>query len=245
MNDLNLKDEVKARFKPFLDEILGSYGEKIHSLHITGSALTEDFNPKTSDINSVLVFKKMDLKFLEVLAPLGKKYGKKRISAPLIMTPEYVENSLDVFPIEFLNIKILHQTVFGEDIFKDLEIKRSDLRNQCERELKIKLIGLRQGYISSSGNRKILTEGFVNSFAGYIPLFRGIIVLFGKEAMEKNEDVLTTLQEVTGVGTGVFKTILKQKKERIKLSMEQLNVIFEDYYKAIEKLGDITDEISE
>jgi hypothetical protein len=63
--------------------------------------------------------------------------------------------------------------------------------------------------------------------------------------MEKNEDVLTTLQEVTGVGTGVFKTILKQKKERIKLSIEQLNVIFEDYYKAIEKLGDITDEISE
>jgi len=27
--------------------------------------------------------------------------------------------------------------------------------------------------------------------------------------------------------------------------MEQLNVIFENYYKAIEKLGDITDEISE
>ncbi len=245
MNDLNLNDEVKARFKPFLDEILSSCKENIHSVHITGSALTEDFNPKISDINSILVFKKMDLKFLEVLAPLGKRYGKKRVAAPLIMTPEYVENSLDVFPIEFLNIKILHQTVFGEDIFKNLEIKISDLRSQCERELKVKLIGLRQGYISSLGNRKVLTEGFVNSFAGYIPLFRGIVVLLGREAPEKNEDVLSTLQETTGVDTSVFKTILKQKKEREKLSMDQLNSIFEDYYKAIDKLGDITDEISE
>jgi len=148
MNDLNIKDEALTKFKPFLDIVLDKYKDKIHSIHITGSALTDDFSSGASDINSIIVLNKMDLKFLEDFAPLGKKFGKKQISSPLIMTPDYITSSLDVFPVEFLTIKLLHKTVFGEDIFNDLEINSSDLRYQCERELKVKLIGLRQGYLS-------------------------------------------------------------------------------------------------
>jgi len=243
MNDLNIKDEALTKFKPFLDVVLDKYKDKIHSIHITGSALTDDFNSSTSDINSIIVLNKMDLKFLEDFAPLGKKFGKKQVSSPLIMTPEYISSSLDVFPIEFLTIKLLHKTVFGEDIFIDLEINKSDLRHQCERELKVRLIGLRQGYLSSSGNRKFLADGFISSFSGYIPLFRGIIVLLGTTPPEENEEVLTTLQDASGVNLDVFKTVLKSKKDKTKLSIEILNSIFEDYYKAIEKLGNITDEI--
>ncbi|MDY6844179.1 MAG: hypothetical protein SVW57_08845 [Thermodesulfobacteriota bacterium] len=243
MIELDLRNEVNEKIKPFFDEILSNYTDNVHSLYVTGSALTKDFDPKVSDINSVIVLKKMDLKFLELIAPLGKKYGKKRVSAPLIMTPEYIINSLDVFPIEFLNIQILHKTVYGEDSFQDIEIRRDDLRHQCERELKVKLIGLRQGYIASSGDRRILTDGFVNSFSGYIPLFRGIILLLGKEPPKEISDVLNALEEATGVNTRVFHEVLREKKERIKLSIEKLNTIFEDYYKSIETLGHIVDEI--
>ena len=87
MIDPNLSSAVEKRFKPFQKEILSSYQDKIHSITITGSALTDDFDPNKSDVNSVFVLTKMDLKFLELMAPLGKKYGKKRIAAPLIMTP--------------------------------------------------------------------------------------------------------------------------------------------------------------
>ena len=243
MLDLNLTDEVANKFKPFLNEVLSNYEEKIESIHVVGSALTKDFDSKASDINSVIVLKKMDLKFLSFLAPLGNKYGKKGISAPLIMTPEYIKNSLDVFPIEFLNIKQIHQTVFGEDVFKELNIERNDLRQQCERELKVKLIGLRQGYISATGDRKIITENFVKSITGYIPLFRGIVVLCGQAPPLLNEEILTALEEATGVNTDVFKAVLKEKKDRAKLSMETLNTLFEDYYAATEKLGGIIDGI--
>ena len=243
MNDLNIKNEVASKFKPFLDIVLNKYKDKIHSIHITGSALTEDFNPNSSDINSVLVLKEMNLKFLEDFAPLGKKFGKKQVASPLIMTPGYIYRSLDVFPVDFLTINILHQTVFGEDIFIDLEIKKADLRYHCERELKVKLIEIRQGYLSSVGNRKFLADGFIKSFSGYIPIFRGIIVLIGKTPPKANEEVLTTLQDVSGVNLDAFKTVLKSKKNKTKLSIEIINSIFENYYKAIEQLGNITDEI--
>jgi len=242
MKDLNIKDEALTKFKPFLDVVLDKYKDKINSIHITGSALTDDFNSSTSDINSIIVLNKMDLNFLEDFAPLGKKFGKKQVSSPLIMTPDYILSSLDVFPVEFLTIKMLHKTVFGDDIFNDLEINNSDLRYQCERELKVKLIEIRQGYLSSLGNRNFLANGFISSFSGYIPLFRGIIVLLGKAPSRKNEEVLTTLQNVSDVNLDVFKTVLKAKKDKTKLSIEILNSIFKEYYKAIEKLGNITDE---
>jgi hypothetical protein len=245
MNDLGLKNDILACYKPFLEAVLDRYRDIIHSIHIVGSALTPDYDPKTSDINSVIVLDKMDLKFLEGLAPLGKKFGKKGIAAPLIMTPEYIRNSLDVFPIEFSNIKLLHHTVLGEDIFRDVVIEKSDLRNQCERELKVKLISLRQSYISAAGDTKILNRGFIESIVGYIPLFKAIIVLLGKQAPQKNDEVIDVLEVATGVQMDAFKKVLIQKKRKAKLSIDQLNLVFEDYYKTIEKLGEIADALED
>jgi len=246
MAELNLDrlhPTAVERIKPFFEEILGRYVEGIHSINVTGTAITEDYDPRHSDVNSIIILKEMDLKFLEVLAPLGKKYGKQKVSAPLIMTPGYIERSVDVFPIEFLNFKLIHWTAFGEDIFEALKINLNDLRHQCERELKSKLIWLRQGYISSQGDRKILTEGFANSISGYIPLFRGIIMLFGKETPIRQAEVINALSEATDVNTDVFKRVYRIKRERIKPSMEELNTIFEDYYHAIEKLSRMVDEL--
>jgi len=248
MPDLNLekiKPVARERIKPFLEEILSKYMEKIHSIYVTGTAVTDNFEPKTSDVNSIFVLKEMDLKFLELIAPMGKKYGKTKVAAPLIMTPEYIKTSLDVFPVEFLNFRLIHATVIGEDILENIEISRMDLRHQCERELKSKLIWLRQGYLSSLGNSKTLTESFVNSITGYIPLFRGIIVLLGKKPPVSHGDVLSELAEASGVNTYVFAKVLKEKREKIKLSIEELNTIFEDYYAATEKLGNLVDEIKD
>ena len=245
MTKPTLNPAAAERFKPFQEDILKQHNKMLHSITITGSALTDDFDSETSDVNSVFVLHTMDLEFLEFLAPLGKTYGKKKIASPLIMTPEYIQNSLDVFPMEFLNIKLLHRTTSGDDLFQDLLIDRSDLRLQCERELKVRLIGLRQGYLSSSGNVKILTDLFVSTIAGYVPLFRGIIRLLGKEPPLNNQDVLTVLSEISGVDTQVFRTVLKQKRQKTKLMIKQLTAIFKDCYVAMEKLGDITDGIKD
>lgn len=237
----NLDDKTMNLFKLFLDEVLAEYRHPLHSVFITGSLLTADFDPKRSDINSVFVLKQMDLQFLTVLAPLGKKYGKKKIAAPLIMTPDYIKRSLDVFPIEFLNMKLLHHTVLGEDILRDIEIKRTDLRYQCEREIKIKLMGLRQAYIRSAGDRKVLSENIIASIPAYIPLFRAIIFLLGKEPPINNNEVLAALHEMSKIDIGAFQAVLRHKKESSSLSLLELNTLFRDYYNATEKLGDIID----
>ncbi|MEW6599902.1 MAG: hypothetical protein AB1499_02940 [Nitrospirota bacterium] len=248
MPDLDLHSLQPAAakiIKPFLDEILAKYLDRVHSIYVTGTAVTDDFDEKVSDVNSIFVLKEMDVKFLEIIAPLGRKYGKHRVAAPLIMTPEYIDSSSDVFPIEFLNFRHIHSTVYGEDLFRDIGISRADLRHQCERDLKTKLIWLRQGYLSSMGDSKTLTEGFAKSITGYVPLFRALIVLFGKEPPIKQADVIRALSGAMNINTDVFAKVLKEKHKRGKLSIEELNTMFEDYYTATEKLGKMVDEIKE
>ena len=155
------------------------------------------------------------------------------------MTPDYIQQSLDVFPIEFLEIKLLHHTCIGEDVFKDIQINPSDLRRQCERESKIRLIGLRQDYVLSAGNRKKLAEAFINAFSGYIPLFRGIITLHGQEPPIENKRALSLLEEISGIDIHPFHEIWKLKQDRSKPILQQLNTLFEDCYEIIRKLGDI------
>ena len=141
---------------------------------------------------------------LAFLAPLGRKYGRKRVAAPLVMTPEYITGSLDAFPVEFLDFKLIHKTVYGEDLFTELVIDKPHLRLQCERELKTKLIGLRQGYISSLGKKELLTTVLVRSFTGSMALFRAILSLLDKEPPVARIEVIAMLASAARIDGIIF-----------------------------------------
>lgn len=245
MKEINLEGLntiVSDRIKPFIEDILKEYAKSIHSIHIVGSAVTPDFKEKTSDINSVIILSGMNLNFVEFLAPLGKKYGKHRISAPLIMTPEYIQDSLDVFPIEFHDFRLIHKTIWGEDILKGLLIKKENLRLQCEREIKARLIGLIQGYISSAGDKELITTSLIKSFTGCIPLFRAIIFLLDKEPPVKRSDVIRIFQELAA-DSSIYEKLILLRNKQIKPSKTELNHIFEHYYNSLKKIGKIIDEL--
>jgi hypothetical protein len=91
----------------------------------------------------------------------------------------------------------------------------------------------------------MLTERFAKSITGYIPLFRALIVLFGKEPPAKQAVVITALSETLNINTDVFAKVLREKRDRIKPSVEELNTIFDDYYAATERLGKMVDDIKE
>jgi predicted nucleotidyltransferase len=246
MEKVNLSSLVPAvadKLAPMVADILGEHARNVHSILVVGSAVRPDYNETYSDINSVVVLHEMSLKFIAFLAPLGKKYGKKRIAAPLIMTPEYIGKSLDVFPVEFLNYKLAHKTVYGPDLLSDLQIHKSHLRLQCERDIKIKLIGLRQGYLSSLGKKEALTETLVRSLAGTMAFFRAIIYLLGKEPPIARTEVIKALGAATGLETDVFEKLLLLRARTLKPSEQELRSLFERYYQSLESMERITDDL--
>ncbi|MGC1455445.1 MAG: hypothetical protein WA946_09705 [Nitrospirota bacterium] len=246
MNNLNvigLNPVVAGKITPMLEDLLREHVSNIHSFHLVGSAVIPDYDEKLSDINSLVVLKAMDLRVLAFLAPLGKKYGRKRIAAPLVMTPEYIETSLDAFPVEFLDFKLIHKTIYGSDLLQDLRIDLPHLRLQCERELKTKLIGLRQGYISSLGKKEDIAAVLVRSFTGSMALFRAIISLLGKEPPILRADVITMLGSATGVKTDIFKELLMLKAHLLKPTEKELASLFERYYNTLESTEKIIDDL--
>ncbi len=243
LNDSGLNTAVADKITPMVEDLLREHASNIHSFHLVGSAVIPDYNEKLSDINSVVVLHAMDLKFITFLAPLGKKYGRKRIAAPLVMTPEYIETSLDAFPTEFLDFKLIHKTVYGHDLLKDLQITTPNLRLQCEREIKTRLIGLRQGYLSSLGKKDPVAAVLVRSFTGSMALFRAIISLLGKQPPVPRTEVITTLGTATGIDTDIFEKLLALKTGHIKPSAQELSSFFEHYYNALESVGKIIDEL--
>ncbi len=234
---------VADRIAPMVGEIIKEHSRNVHSFHIVGSAVLPDYNEKLSDINSVVVLHNMDLKFIAFLAPLGKKYGKKKIAAPLVMTPKYIQDSLDAFPIEFLDFMLFHRTVYGEDILKDIRIEMPSLRLQCEREIKTKLISLRQGYLSSLGRKKRLAAVLVRSITGSMALFRAIITLLGKEPPVSRAAVVKTFGAATAMETETFEKLLMLKAGAVKFSEQDLRDLFERYYNAFESVGKIIDDL--
>jgi hypothetical protein len=240
MNNINitgLNPAVAGKITPMVEDLLREHASNIHSFHLVGSAVIPDYNEKLSDINSVLVLKAMDLRVLAFLAPLGKKYGRKRVAAPLVMTPEYIESSLDAFPVEFLDFKHIHKTVYGHDLLQGLRISLPNLRLQCEREIKTKLIGLRQGYISSLGKKEDIAALLVRSFTGSMALFRAIISLLGKEPPIPRAEVITMLGAATGINTDIFEKLIQLKLKLLKPSEQELASFFERYYNTLEAMG--------
>lgn len=246
MNHLDftgLKPIVAEKLSPMVEDILKGHASNLHSFHVVGSAVIPDYDEKLSDINSVVVLHSMDLRFISFLAPLGKKYGGKRIAAPLVMTPEYIMSSLDAFPVEFLDFKLIHKTVYGGDILRGLELDGKNLRLQCEREVKTKLIQARQGYIASLGKKDLLGAALVRSITGSMAFFRAVIVLLGKEPPVPRSEVITALGAATGIDTGIFQTLLALKAGLIKPKEHELHTLFERYYQALESTGKIIDAI--
>lgn len=242
-NLLGLNPVVIERIYPFFNDLLISQKQNIHSIYIVGSSITPDFDEIVSDINSVFVFHKIDIDLLRSISLLGKRYYKKKIAAPLLMTVDYIFESLDVFPVELLEFKLIHHTAYGDDIFKRIEIDRHYLRLQCEREIKSRMIGLHQGYISSLTKKENLADIISRFIIGYIPILRAIIYLFGEEPSIKRFDVMKRFREISSIETESLNMAFLYRKKLIGLSYDELDKMFESLYMMVEKTGKFINEI--
>ena len=240
----NLPAHVQTVIEPFLKDILANYKEGIVSIYIIGSAVTRGFHPKYSDINTLIVVKGIEIPFYDFIASLGKRYGKKKIRAPLIMTRDYINRSLEVFPLEFLEMKLIHQLVYGDDVLKDIKIEKADIRLQCERELKGKLQYLCQGYIKAMGNKMRLTDVFVGSRSGYLPLFLGILFLYGHEIPKEKGDVLHSINEFCGVDMKVYRNLMDIRFRNFYPPIEALKETFKNLYRVLDTITKKVDELN-
>ena len=239
---MQIKDKQKL-FTEIAEKYKAVFGELLISIHIYGSAATKDFNPKYSDINVAILLEDLNLKNLISAKGTIKHLRKKHVSAPLFLSKQYIESSLDTFPIEFLNIKSTHKTVYGEDYFEELKIDNEHLRLQAERELKGKLLILRLAFLENIGNLKVIKNLIFTSLSSFIPVMKAIIVLKNEEIPQSIIDIINKTSDILEVDFTIFRRAYDIKNKKIKLKSNELIDFYEMYVQAVDQLSEIVDKL--
>lgn len=191
----SMRDNV-GRYVELLKEMAG---ESLAGLTLYGPVLGTEFDPGKMGAQSVLVLRAIDLDFVRRLAEKGPSLGRWYITAPLLMTPEYISRSLDTFPLEMLEIQQQHLTVAGQDHFASVAIQESYLRLQCEREFKVILVRVRQGLLTAAGREDVWQAMAADVGIHLLRTLRGFLWLKGKREALSRESVLAEVERLIGV----------------------------------------------
>lgn len=238
-----LNVQIRDCVKDFAEKLTAALRDNLQSITVVGSGLTDDFAPGQSDINTVVVLGEQKLNSLNAIAAMAKPMSRKKISPPLLMTPSYIERSLDVFGVEFLDFQLTHQTVLGDDPFAALTFDKKDVRLQCERELKAMLIRLRQGYIAAAANKKLVRDILISTARGLAPLLRAMLWLRDVEREPGGKATFVKAADEFSIKTDSLVTAGKWRREKTRLSETEMENAFEAIYATIEQLADIVDEL--
>jgi hypothetical protein len=153
------------------------------------------------------------------------------------MTPEYIEASCDVFPLELLEIQQLHALICGEDHFANLRFERNDVRLQCERDLKSELIQLRQGLLAAAGRHKLLGELCLAVTERTLRILRGLLYLADSSKTAKSAgEVVKQAAAHTDVA---LRTLDRLVGRPLEIAMAE----FEGLYGEIEQLATYADTL--
>lgn len=238
-----ISKDPKEIFDAITNDYKDIYGGDLVSIILYGSAASGNYIPKKSDINFLIVLTEEGINQLKKSFKTVEKWHKRKVSIPLFLTKSYISTSLDSFPIEFLTMQKSYQLVFGEDVLKELSFNKDHLRLQCERELKGKLLQLRQVYLESSGKTRNLKYIIENSLTAFISIFQALIYLKNKDVPSDKRMVIAQTSKEVGIDEQVFLNLLKVKEGTVKLSSEAMKALFEDYIKEVRKLSSTVDQL--
>lgn len=240
-----IPEEAASVVRDLATTLQSSLGRDLVSLNIVGSCLTGDFISGVSDVNTVIVVDKITPGILDAIASSTKGFQKRRLAVPLVMDRNHIARSLDAFPLEFLDMKLFHRVVLGEDVFRQIEIDPSFLRLQCERELTARLIKLGRGYIASRGEARSVSNIVKEALPGYFPILRAILFLLRPHAVPPapRQDVLKAAQEALNIPLECLRQAQELRTARSFLGDTRARDIFHDLYRTTHDLSRAMDTL--
>ena len=181
------------------------------------------------EIRCIAVCNHLDFKTLTHL--------KKLDIIPIIFTQEEIRNAIDVFPVEFLNIKRHHKLLYGEDILKNIDISKVDLKRQLEFEFRSKLVHLRQSYMQSS-KEEDLEDIILNAVPTLAPIIGALMYLKDVET-KYDPDIIKIM---VGIDTKIIMDIYKIRTGKTKFEKDK-NKYIERLINILGHVEDLVDKI--
>ncbi|MFH1313854.1 MAG: hypothetical protein ABIJ00_11600 [Candidatus Eisenbacteria bacterium] len=238
-----LHESVRSDVEAYCHKVISALGPGVKSISAYGSATGPDFIRGKSNVNLVIVAADLSQSVLTRLLEVVKWGAKRKIVPPLLLTADYIATSLDVFAIEFAEIKADQVLLMGEDHFSSIDVVPAHLRLECESQLKSAVLRTRQAYLEVGLAKKGAESVLHTSLTSLIPVFRAMLRLKGVEVPRPKLDVVRSVGEVFGVDTEPFVAILKDKAGDEKIGGKEAHGVLGDYVTRVEELAARVDKL--
>jgi len=238
-----IPDKPEDIFDEFCGDYTALFGDDLISIILYGSGARGEYIPKKSDINFLIVLSDNGIERLDRSLDFVAKWEKRSVAVPLFLSEDFIEASLDTFPLEFFNIRLAYRMAHGKDILKNLDIEKDKLRLQCERELKAKLILLRKLFLQAHNEPRLLISLIKQSISAFISIFNALLYLKEDQIPIKYNDIIKAMNEHFGIDQVIFQGLLAIKKEEKKPGKEELKTIVWKYIIEVKKLSRSVDKM--
>ncbi len=235
--------ETLAAAREWLEPVRNALGSDFLACYLTGSVLRQGFDPRHSRINLLVVARELPIAKLDAVSQALPAPGKQFRFDPLFLTQSQVTQSLDVFPIEWLEIQESHLRLEGQDVLQSLEVPLTYLRLQCEHDLRGKLVQLRQAYLMESGRPAVLLEVLRGVASSFATLFRTLLRLRGESPPAETPQVVQRVSDVYGLqAEGLLGAYLVRYGER-KFRTDEILPIYRKFLTEIDHLAQVINEL--
>ena len=216
-------------------ELAATFGPALRTVVLYGSAEGPDFRPDRSDVNFAAVAESISFAHLQRVAQWYARWRPQRVAAPLLLTPSDLIRSLDVFPLEMLDIQARHRTLAGDELFTGIVVAPNNVRLECEREAKGKLVRLRALYLELAGSTVEIRELMIDSRKTFLHVMRGLAFLRGVAWEPRESQVVPAFARRFGCALPVFGALTSQRDSGA------IEARFAEYLGEIETLAALAD----
>jgi hypothetical protein len=231
----------RPELKAMVARLAAALGPRLESVVLYGSAARGDFHAGKSDLNLVVVVAdELDPRTLEALSAPCHAWVKKGHALPRLLTRAILADSLDVFPIEALDIRTHHVVLHGGDPFAGVRVGVEALRLQCEREFREKLMRLREGYLEAHGSSRDLARLLTGSYTTFLALFRAGLHLVGATPATAGGEVVAAFCARAGLDPAPFEAIDRLRRGAASPGLD-MKTVFSAYYEQLTRAAGVLD----
>lgn len=232
-----MRDPMAAVVDPFLEAIDPVAGAGWSAV-LYGSLARGHFVPERSDINLMLVLPELAHTTLDGFRTGMERWSTAGYPPPLLFTAAEWIRAQDVYQVELADMLVGYRVLRGPDPLATARVRPADLRRQLERELRGKLLRLRQGYALLGDDPAGMGELALRSVPTVLVLLRGLLAMGGAPAAVTPAEVVAGAEAATGLDLQPIGRVAARRTEpRWECSQQE----FLTYLAAVTSVADFVD----
>ncbi len=217
--------------------------ENLVSVILYGSAISTPGNAKKSDYQLLIITRHVTATDLQHVRSALQWWTGQGYALPVFFTASEFKASLDVFPIEFRQMKRAYKVLHGEDLLAGVEISPTNLRHETEFELRGKLLRLRSLSIQAGENASALTKLMTESIVSFVRYLRPMLELLGEEPPLGRLATVKRIGEQLKIDTSPLVRVLNLRDEPKDLMEIEAQDLFASYLNCLTHIVEAVDKL--